>query len=261
MTDNNSKISILKKILNQEEANGYSDFTVIGGLDSFLHKSGRELRSFLGNIETYSSLSPQQREIWASSVLLRIAQHDPQAKAQNPVNEAPNTSNRPQPKLKLDDDIDRVRGVSVQNVKKLKKLGISTIQDLIYLYPHRHNDYQEIVKIKDLEPGKDSTIIATVWECSQKSTGPGKRSSEAVMSDETGNVRAFWFNNPYMAKVLRSGSQVALSGRVNLYRGQLTFESPEYEIVKVNFELLHTGRLVPVYPSTSGLRINRYQSP
>tara|TARA_B100001123_G_scaffold48751_2_gene49673 strand:+ start:53386 stop:55791 length:2406 start_codon:yes stop_codon:yes gene_type:complete len=253
MTDNNSKTSILKKILDQEKANGYSDFTVIGGLDSFLQKSGVELKSFLGNIETYSSLSTQQRENWASSVLTQIAQLDSQAGGKHPVKRASHYSHKPQSELKLHDEINRVRGVSVQIVKKLSKLGISTIKDLIYLYPHRHNDYQNIIKIADLEPGKDSTIIATVWECSQKITGPGKRSSEAVMSDETGNVRAFWFNNPYMAKVLSSGSQVALSGRVNLYRGQLTFESPEYEIVKANSQLLHTGRLVPIYPSTAGL--------
>ena len=68
-----------------------------------------------------------------------------------------------------------------------------------------------------------------------------------------GNVRAIWFNNPYMARTLRPGVQVVLSGRVNIFRGQPVFESPEYEVLQGQEELVHTGRLVPVYPSTEGM--------
>jgi ATP-dependent DNA helicase RecG len=73
-----------------------------------------------------------------------------------------------------------------------------------------------------------------------------------VFGDETGNVRAIWFNNPYLARTFRTGTRVVLSGKVNVFRGSFVFESPEYELLTGQEELVHTGRLVPVYPTVDG---------
>ena len=255
MPSTNSKIESLAKILRQEQANDYRDSTVIGGLDRFLQQSAAELEPLLGDVKSYSALTPPQRETWTSAVLARLAKtvspHSAVEKATRRV--APTRPRSPTQALSLDDDVTRLKGVAGRSLPKLKKLGVQKIRHLVYLFPHRHNDYASIAKISDLEPGPDKTIVATVWESSERNTGPRRRSSEAVLGDDTGNVRAFWFNNPYMAKTLRPGAQVALSGRVNVFRGQLTFESPEYELLGGQEELVHTGRLVPVYPSTEGL--------
>ncbi|MBI2851141.1 MAG: ATP-dependent DNA helicase RecG, partial [Chloroflexi bacterium] len=80
----------------------------------------------------------------------------------------------------------------------------------------------------------------------------GRRSTEATVGDETGNVRVIWFNNPYMVRQLHTNSRVVISGKVSLFQGQHVFQSPEWELLE-DKELIHTGRLVPLYPLTAGL--------
>jgi ATP-dependent DNA helicase RecG len=80
----------------------------------------------------------------------------------------------------------------------------------------------------------------------------GRRSTEAIVGDETGNVRAMWFNNPYLARTLTPNLKIVLSGKVKLFNGRFVFESPEWEPMEEG-DLIHTGRLVPVYPLTEGL--------
>jgi ATP-dependent DNA helicase RecG len=62
-----------------------------------------------------------------------------------------------------------------------------------------------------------------------------------------------WFNNPYLAKSLPVNTRIVISGRVRLFNGRYVFESPEWELAE-DKELIHTGRLVPIYPLTQGLR-------
>ncbi|MBA7655523.1 ATP-dependent DNA helicase RecG [subsurface metagenome] len=62
-----------------------------------------------------------------------------------------------------------------------------------------------------------------------------------------------WFNQPYLAKKLLTNTRIVLSGRVSLFKGRHVFESPEWEFVEEK-DLIHTGRLVPVYSLTQGLR-------
>jgi len=72
------------------------------------------------------------------------------------------------------------------------------------------------------------------------------------LADETGTVRVIWFNQPYLAKRLSPNTPIALSGKVEIYKGQKVLYSPQYEFIQSD-DLIHTGRLVPVYPLTTGL--------
>jgi ATP-dependent DNA helicase RecG len=129
---------------------------------------------------------------------------------------------------------------------------VKTIRDLLYFFPHRHLDYSQRKYISQLTEGEEQTIIANVWQAGETRLG-GRRSTEAIVGDETGNVRVVWFNNPYLAKNLPTNTRIVLSGRVSLFGGRHVFESPEWELVE-DKELIHTGRLVPLYPLTQGLR-------
>ncbi|MFC2002187.1 ATP-dependent DNA helicase RecG, partial [Chloroflexota bacterium] len=91
-----------------------------------------------------------------------------------------------------------------------------------------------------------------VWQ-SQVTRLGSRQGTEAIVGDETGNIKAVWFNQPYLAKKLITNTRVVLSGRVSLFKGRHVFESPEWEIVE-NKDLIHTARLVPVYSLTQGLR-------
>ncbi len=129
---------------------------------------------------------------------------------------------------------------------------MKTIRDLLYFFPHRHLDYSQRKSISQLTEGEEQTIIANVWQAQEVRLG-GRRSTEAIVGDETGNVRVVWFNNPYLAKQLTTNMRVVISGRVSLFNGRHVFESPEWELVG-DEDLIHTGRLVPLYPLTQGLR-------
>ena len=255
MPPTNSKLEALRKILIREREAGFLDTTVIGGLDRFMVRWADQLVPHASTLGSYAVLTPEERREWAGAVLTRLG---------NAVEKEPSPTRRrtPRPRaaatvppasLSLDDPVTHLRRIAKQTVTKLGRLGVSTVRDLIYLFPHRHNDFANVRTVSQLEPGREQTVLVTVWEASETGRGPRRRSTQAVVGDETGNVRVVWFNQPWLVRTLRQGTEVVLSGKVNVFRGRLVFESPEYELVQGQEELVHTGRLVPVYPTTEGL--------
>ena len=259
-----SKLRSLFEILRREKAGGFKDSTVIGGLDRFLERWAHELEPHLEQDGPYAGLTPARRERWADAVLSSLkesaaltadSEHSGVVTQRSPRQKkpTPKSRKRPAPSLGLDDPVNVLRGVSSQNVAKLKRLGVQKVGDLLYLFPHRHNDFANMRKVSGLELGQDQTIVVTVWEATTSGKNPKRKSTQAILGDDTGNVRAIWFNQPWLARTLRPGTQVVISGKVSVFRGQFIFESPEYELLRGEEELVHTGRLVPVYPSTEGL--------
>ena len=157
--------------------------------------------------------------------------------------------------LTVDAPVDRLRGVDTKLSAKLKRLDVTTVRDLLYLFPRRHLDFANITKISQLIPGLECTVIGTVWEAHQVNKGfKGKRKdTEAVLSDETGNLKVVWFGQGYLARTLKPGTRIAVSGKVDVYMVQLSFESPDYDLLDSGLAPINTGRLVPVYPLTEGL--------
>ena len=263
----------LRKILELECEKGYVDSAVIGGLDRFLHNwAGQALESItnphlLNRFKklhlvnsSYASLTKEQRKEWVNDVLNFL----PEAECgEGEKSEAKLTqiSSRPSPRPRgnrmvvsqsIDSPITVIRGISSSLAARFNKLGVKTIRDLLYFFPHRHLDYSQRKVISQLTEGMEETIVANVWQA-QETRLSGKRSTEAIVGDETGNVRVIWFNNPYLVKKLATNTRLIISGRVSLFRGRYVFESPEWELAE-DQELIHTGRLVPLYPLTQGLR-------
>ena len=243
----------LHTILQQERAGGFQDSTVIGGLDRFLQRWSSDLGPVLGEFSSYSVLTPDQREAWADRTLPQLGDGAPVGKAPVRRGASGKRTKKTPSTPGLDDDIRAVKDVSTKHVTLLKRLGVETVRDLLYLFPHRHNDFANTRKIADLEYGEEQTVVVTVWEASETRQGPRRRSTQAVLGDDTGNVRAIWFNQPYLVQTFKPGTSLVISGKVNVFRGSFVFESPEYELLKGQEELVHTGRLVPVYPSVDGL--------
>lgn len=74
------------------------------------------------------------------------------------------------------------------------------------------------------------------------------------VEDETGKLTVVWFNQPFLIKTLYPGRMVSLSGKVGWFNKKLCFSSPDYELLgEIEKPTVHTGRLVPIYPETSGL--------
>ena len=267
-------LNSLRKILELEQKKGYSNAAVFGGLDKFIRLWANKTieattaPSLLAKIQKlhlrdskYASLTPKQREEWIKNVL-KFADEMELRKPEKPAPIRKITIKlekpKPQPKLatvaagqSLDASITTIKGISTAFAAKFGKLGVKTIRNLLYFFPSRHVDYSRMKTVSQLQEGREETIVANVWEA--KITMPGgRRSTEAIVGDETGNVRAMWFNNPYLAKTLMPNMKIVLSGKVRLFNGRFVFESPEWEPLEEG-DLIHTGRLVPVYPLTEGL--------
>ena len=142
--------------------------------------------------------------------------------------------------------------------------GEPSVRDLLYFFPLRHIDYTEQRTVAQLRVGEHQTLTATLWEAYEARVGRGGRirATHATVGDDTGNLRVIWWGNPWIAQHLNraiaeaaqtavnGAPRVALSGKVTLFRGKRQMESPEWEIVGAEPSPgVHTGGLVPVYPS------------
>jgi len=263
----------LRKILELERNKGFVDSVVIGGLDRFLRNwTGPAMESVssphtiarfhkLGLVNPdYASMNRQQRQEWVTALLSFISELDSKESTEIPVTPKPSMTVTPRPRPKkqvatagvsLDSPITAIKGISAKLRDKLNKFGVESIRDLLYYFPNRHLDYSQRKTVSQLSGGEEETIVANVWQAQETRPG-GRKSTEAIVGDETGNVRVVWFNNPYLARTLKPNMRIVLSGRVKVFNGRHVFESPEWEPVETG-DLIHTGRLVPIYPLTQGL--------
>ena len=218
----------------------------------------------------YSRMSPEERRQWAGK-WQAVFNDDGPADAAAPKN-APaepakmaskgpgaaskgGTRRKPPSGLTVDSPVTRLRGVDTKTAARLARLDVESVRDLLYLFPRRHADYSKFAKISELSPGEERTVVADVWDVHMVTGGrQGKRKdTEAVLSDETGNIRVIWFGQRYLARTIKPNTRIAVSGKPDVYKGQMVLESPEYELLDQGQAPIHVGRLVPVYPLTEGL--------
>ncbi len=154
--------------------------------------------------------------------------------------------------LGVDAELQALKRIAFALKVKFEKLKVFTVRDLLLFFPRRHVDYGEPVPIAQLVFGREQTVRVRVWGATEKKMGFRIRSTEAKVGDSTGMMSCTWFNQPWIAKQLPVNAEIVLSGRVAEYQGRPKFDNPEWEIWSE--DLLHTGRLVPIYPLTAGLQ-------
>ena len=319
-----SWLETLERVLDLEQARGFNNRAVTGGVDRFIERWLDSLNESLANAGAerfirpgeYAGMSPDERQRWAAALRARLLPADDSRPPPPPTDKLdpgpPDSPPRVSPArdtgaraaaagqsapgevlvpsgdkppiktnaktnlaktnaariaaasatagstpagLTIDAPVDRLRGVDAKLSARLERLGVRTIRDLLYLFPRRHSDYSQIVRISEVEPDVDCTVIGQVWESREVSLGKNGRlkATEAVLSDETGNIKVIWFGQRYIARSLKTNSRLAISGKASGNWGRLVFESPEYEPLEPGQTPMHTARLVPVYPLTAGL--------
>ncbi len=155
------------------------------------------------------------------------------------------------PGLGLDADIQRLKNVGTAHAKRLHRLGIYTISDLIYHFPRRYDDYSKLKTISQLVYGEEVTLILTVCEVKTRESRGGLKITNVLLADLTGTIQVTYFNQPWLQQQFRSGRRIVISGRVDQDLGRLTLKHTDWE--PLSNELVHTARIVPVYPLTEGL--------
>ena len=158
----------------------------------------------------------------------------------------------PAPGFGLEASVTRLQNVGPAHAKKLQKLGVYTVGDLLYHFPRRYDDYSKLKTISQLVYGEEVTLLVTVCEAHTRETHRGGMTITTVLlADTTGRINATFFNQPYLQQQFKSGRRIVISGRVEQDVGHLAFKHPEWE--PFSKELLHTARIVPVYPLTEGV--------
>jgi ATP-dependent DNA helicase RecG len=141
-------------------------------------------------------------------------------------------------------------------VKRLERVGIHTVEDLLRYYPRRHEDYSTTVDVVFLREAAKQTVKVKVERVNLRPVRRGKAGRpvvEAYLSDHTGRMKAVWFNQPWMVNTMHPGDELTLSGLVKRLRvGGLVMTNPASEHAD-RARGLHTARLVPVYPEVQGL--------
>jgi ATP-dependent DNA helicase RecG len=147
-----------------------------------------------------------------------------------------------------------LKGVGPQRAKQLERKGLRTVEDALFFLPLRHEDRTRLTPFAALTPGQVHTSAGSIVGVSPPPPGRRRLPLSVMLRDASGYAGASWFGSPYLARVLKRGQRVVLHGKVARFRGALTFQHPDYEIVESDDDdRLHTGRLVPVYSLTEGL--------
>ena len=129
-----------------------------------------------------------------------------------------------------------------------------TLEGLLYRFPLRYKDRSHPQPISSLRAGSTAALVGTIASCVLRRTRrPGFTLFEAVVRDDSGTIRAIWFNQRFLRDVFEAGQQVALFGKIETRgTGDLQIVNPHYELIDVEPDEeagpgVHTGRIVPIY--------------
>ncbi len=279
---------VLLRILERQRKFDYDHPAAARALDDYLKRElsseaaaapqRRWLKQLVARLPAggYASLDPDQRRGWHEHVeralnaggplpptpVERRADREPtppkRARASRSRRPAPPTDGRITDELAT--PATALARVSSQARRGLETLGIRTAYDLLWHFPSRHEDFRNVRRIADLLFDKPATIVGRVESSKLVRLRKGRVAAEAVISDPTGSVRAWWWGQKFLHRQLEPGLRVAISGTVGQRGRHLQFESPRWERLPDaadDSESLedspHVGRLVPTYPLTKGL--------
>src|SRR6187401_1765709 len=162
-----------------------------------------------------------------------------------------------------------LKGVGPRRAADLLRAGLSTVEDLLYRFPTRYEDRGHFQTIASLKPGVVASVSAEILSCGIRPTRrPRFKIFEMLLRDQTGSLRAVWFNQPFLKDVFHPHQRVILFGKLELTSHGLQMQSPQYEILgdepvdgaeeqadpaDAAVATVHTGRVVPVYEKTGQL--------
>ena len=156
--------------------------------------------------------------------------------------------------LAPDSPIAAVPGVGPARAKVFARLGVETVDDLLRLAPRRFEDRRTTTPAAQLAPTGVATWVGRVDSVRTIRARRGLVIVEAKGSDETGEVRARWFNQPWLAKGMTAGARVLWHGEPTRKGDRVEMVSPAVErLPEGDAEHPGVGRLVPVHPATTGL--------
>src|SRR5712691_5672370 len=148
----------------------------------------------------------------------------------------------PRPDL-LERPVDVLTGVGPAVKKRLGKLDLETVGDLILHRPFRYEDPAEERQISELAIDEEAVVAAEVQRFSSRRTRRRLTIQTASVSDGSGQLAAVWFNQPWLERQLRPGTSVRLRGRLQR-RGEFLVKT--FDVGDPSA----TADFAPVYPAS-----------
>jgi ATP-dependent DNA helicase RecG len=152
--------------------------------------------------------------------------------------------------IRVDTELRYLKGVGPRRAERLAAAGYETVEDLLYVLPTRWEDRRAFARLGDLRAGGEARTLAVTVERARliRTRRRSFTIFEAQVADDSGSLRAVWYNQPYLERALTAGRRAVFYARATLDRGgRLALENPEYELIDPEDESIHTARLVPVY--------------
>ncbi|NOK60740.1 MAG: ATP-dependent DNA helicase RecG [Chloroflexi bacterium AL-W] len=264
--DGKEHIIELGKVLAAEERQSFDDSTLQGGLDQFLAEwrirangalEHEQVQHTLELLQNYASLDITARRARIGIALESLrslfrARPAPPVSPPQPKPRSTSSQDKVAKPVTLETPMQDISGVGKANAQAFRRLGVRTVYDLLYHFPHRYDDFTSQKQIVDLEIGSVETVIGEVIDLRTFSMRSGGSAIEVVVGDDSGTLKVVFFRQPWLAKQFAIGTKIVLSGKVDSYQGLRQLSGPDWEPY-TDDERIHTGRLVPVHPLTKGL--------
>jgi len=166
--------------------------------------------------------------------------------------------------MKLADKLENHFRLDESTKKALARLGLFSVADLLFYFPVRYSDISQVKKIVDLTPGETATVFGKVSGLKTKKAWKSKiPMAEGYIEDMSGKIKIIWFNQAYLAKMLKNGEVVKMTGRVTESKSGVYLANPEFErttgsAIDVHDSLFNTGDgttglSYPVYHESRGV--------
>lgn len=166
--------------------------------------------------------------------------------------------------MKLQDKLGNHFRIGTNEQTALKRLGLETVRDLLYYFPARYGDISDIRYVNTLTDGEHVTLLGAISNLKTKKSFKSKiPMGQASLTDLTGKIHIVWFHQPYLAKILKEGATVRVTGKVKADSYGLTLTNPEIkeeDILPIDLHdsLFGTGVKTqqygyPIYRETKGL--------
>jgi len=154
----------------------------------------------------------------------------------------------------LSTPVQYLKGIGPKRAALFARIGVETVEQLLFLAPRRYLDRSRMLAIKELRVGDEATVIGRIVAVGARRTRTFKQLVSIVVQDRSGMIEAVWFNRPDLKDRFRPNSEILLSGRVSVYHGK-RFVNPSFEILEPKGEFSYAHAIIPVYPLTEGLSI------
>jgi len=158
----------------------------------------------------------------------------------------------PSPRVDPSSRLQFLPGVGPARARLFERLGLSTLEHLVRHYPRAYLDARRFVQVSELAPGELMTVTGVVRHAAALRTRGGRTDFVVSIADASGTLPCYFFGQPFLARTLRRGVRVVVSGELDPLERRML--NPMFEVVEGDVEeLLHVGRLVPVHSLTKGL--------